>query len=293
MSPTWIRGNRIAFIRQIEFDDFDRIMLAGGSRPVSELLRDNRLLERIRSNLAASPDGRSLAFTGNVRLFSTRTDRPRIRFVASNVDTFSWAPTSHSLVVAQPLARLGVGYPLRIVQADGSGLVRTLTSGSDRSPRWSPTGRLIAFGRGNEDYWSGMYVIEAAGGRPRLLTRRFQSAIWSPTGRSLTFMEADNSIWTMRVDGTGLRRIVRLPGPDYSWQLRSWSPKGDRLLVVRLGFLIVSTSGRVLAQVRGVEPAWSRDGTRVAYQTSRNCRHQGIWTVTASGRRPTRVSGVC
>ncbi|MSV27339.1 MAG: hypothetical protein EXQ52_01130 [Bryobacterales bacterium] len=65
------------------------------------------------------------------------------------------------------------------------GRPRLLAQGG-RRPRFSPDGNLIA-------YWaapSGLFLIDAAGGRPRALQTGFYSAqdpVWSPDGKSLVF----------------------------------------------------------------------------------------------------------
>ena len=71
-----------------------------------------------------------------------------------------------------------------------------LTPGSDNFPAWSPNGDLIAFTRFSED---------------------------------------DYDIYTIRPDGTGLKRLTTTPGNDAH---EIWSPDGKQILFssARLGF---------------------------------------------------------
>jgi Tol biopolymer transport system component len=71
-----------------------------------------------------------------------------------------------------------------------------VTAGSDNFPAWSPNGDLIAFTRFSED---------------------------------------DYDIYTIRPDGTGLKRLTTTPGKDAH---EIWSPDGKQILFssARLGF---------------------------------------------------------
>ena len=51
--------------------------------------------------------------------------------------------------------------------------VRTLTSGQDSQPSWSPDGRFMAFARGND-----IYVVPAAGGTARRVLTGGQQPVW-------------------------------------------------------------------------------------------------------------------
>jgi len=75
------------------------------------------------------------------------------------------------------------------------GEARRLTQGDDRSPRWSPDGRRVAFlGRRPETAAFQIHVLEMTGGESRPLTSA-PSAVggfkWSPDGRSIAYTYAD------------------------------------------------------------------------------------------------------
>jgi len=89
----------------------------------------------------------------------------------------------------------GSEYGLRIINLD-DGSTTQLTSGFDNFPGWSPKGDLIEFTR---------------------------------------FSEGDFDIYTIRPDGTGLRRLTTSPGNDAH---AIWSPDGKHILFssARFGF---------------------------------------------------------
>src|SRR5258705_4238640 len=77
---------------------------------------------------------------------------------------------------------------LWIVDADGSGAPRALTSGPrDLQPRWSPDGRSLAFVRGAEGKPGQLYVLSMEGGEALQLTPLPGGAAapaWSPVSRT-------------------------------------------------------------------------------------------------------------
>lgn len=114
-------------------------------------------------------------------------------------------------------------------RVDGSG-VKRLTRGKfhDVSPVWAPRGKRIAFYSNRHGRW-GLYVMRL-GKKPRRVTPFDMDAFdprWSPNGRKLLFYSdsfgSSWEIYTIRVDGTGLRRLTKNDAEDYD---ASWSPDG-------------------------------------------------------------------
>ena len=190
----------------------------------------------------------------------------------------------------------GAGDPVRLTDNDDL----------DTSPAWSPDGRSIAFAsdRGGTP---GIYLMDVA---TREVTPLFQdesaagTPSFSPGGDSLAFqhcvVESPCRIMTIRLDGTGLRALTNGEQSDTD---PDWGVHG-KIVFVRAGGGIdqhelwtVDPAGEtpVLAQLTSdgaynADPAWSPDGTQVAYVTTRFGNSDfDLATISAEGGAPVQV----
>jgi dipeptidyl aminopeptidase/acylaminoacyl peptidase len=115
-------------------------------------------------------------------------------------------------------------------------------------PALSPDGTRIAYFDGMYDHSHNLWVANADGRKRRLLLDKelssaghIRSLTWSPNGEWLAFV-TDNSIYLVRPDGTGLRRLAspgNLGTPD-----AQWSPDGSRIAYLRIGQTCLSVTGK-------------------------------------------------
>ena len=187
--------------------------------------------------LAWSPDGRKLAFFDQggpcpwcFILNVVNSDGSGLRNLtpklwaagAGSGPTFdpAWSPDGQMIafvgrvgLTAGPVT--GLGEPIYVVRADGSGL-RNLTPkpvGTYAAPTWSPDGRKLAFvsdREGNSD----VYVMNADGSGQRSLTRNpayDADPAWSHDGRIafVSIRDGNYGVYVLNADGGGPRRLAQ------------------------------------------------------------------------------------
>lgn len=214
-------------------------------------------------------------------------------------------------LVAFQSNRVG-GSKLFVSRLDGTEL-RQLTTGpgNEATPKWSPDGASVAFASdrgGNEDVW----IVGADGSGARNLTNHPQSdshPSWSPDGREIVFCSTrgdgeNDDIYTIHIDGTGLRRLT---DNGLVWDtFPSFSPDGRRILFRRLlrqrtsegtlinsEIMVMNRDGSGAANLTRDAffdgwPAWSPDGRRIAFSSNRSDPYQ-IYVMNADGSEPARV----
>jgi Tol biopolymer transport system component len=198
-------GRRIAISAIAEGDHDPEIFVLAADGARLRRLTDNHLSDR---QPTWSPDGRRLAFasarTGLFQIYSMRADgsgQRRLTHQEEDCETPAWSPNGRWIVCS---CQLGYWKLVRM-RPDGSGERRLLPGYplTETSPTWAPGG-LIVFSRGSK----------------------------SPRGRG---------IFTVRADGTGLRRLRAHGGdpavsPDGRFVAFTWTPDGanQELYVMRM-----------------------------------------------------------
>jgi len=178
-----------------------------------------------------SPDGTKIALTisrgEQPNLYLTDRSGKIIKRLSkgSTIETSpSFAPNGREIVFISDRA----GYPqMYIMSTEGGNIRRISTNGFCDSPAWSPRGDKIVFTMrlGREHY--DLYVYDLPSASVSRLTRderNNENPSWSPDGRFIVFSsnrDGRNELYSIAVDGSGLRKIGEIPGSSYT---PSWSP---------------------------------------------------------------------
>ncbi|MDQ1348714.1 MAG: eukaryotic-like serine/threonine-protein kinase, partial [Acidobacteriota bacterium] len=208
------------------------------------------------------------------------------------------------------LALIGFRAPAKSArEAAGGGesrpfALRRLTElpGAELQPTLSPDGRMIVYASaaaGNLD----LYLLRVGGDRAIALTTDpadDSRAAFSPDGERIAFRsERDGGgLFVMGATGESVRRVT-----DAGFD-PSWSPDGRRLVYAteevfdpvsrdgnsELWIVEVDSGGKtLLSSGDAVQPAWSRQGDRIAYWANTQGQRD-LWTVAAAGGEPVVVT---
>lgn len=156
----------------------------------------------------------------------------------------------------------------------------TQSSKGAARPALSPDGKWLAFN--STEQQEHLFVVGADGSGLRQLTHgdhRNRGPRWSPDGKQLAFFSTrsgDWEIWTVEVDGGGLRQVTALAGQNVAWPV--WSPDGKVLAYTIFGvntFLVEAGKPWTAQSPRKLPPmtepaqlfngwSWSPDGRMLA-----------------------------
>jgi hypothetical protein len=179
----------------------------------------------------------------------------------------AWSPDGRRIAFVSDRANPGT-FDVWTMNADGSDQSRvTFELGSAANPAWSPNGTQIAYdvGDGTEQD----VVVMNANGTGRLVVGAGAGAqdlpVWTPDGSRIVFND-DSAGGLSSVTPGGVGRAPFLSDASAA----DYSPDGTRLAVVRGdGRIHVlnadGSGGSPLTPGVGGRPAWSPDGTRIAY----------------------------
>ena len=187
--------------------------------------------------------------------------------VSPGLDAFpAWSPDGRLIAYASDRS----GAFEIVVRALAAGAdVRALTSDGQQNvePAWSPDGEFIAY---HSMARGGVWIVPATGGVTRQVSDFGSHPAWSPDGRRIAFQSdalADiapsafganppSTLWVIDRDGANAHRVTEPGDPPGGHGTPTWSPDGR--------FLAFATYGVGLS---------------------------ALWTLPATGGRPTLVTG--
>ncbi len=210
----------------------------------------------------------------------------------------AWNKAGTKLTFWRTPAPFGTG-SVWTMNADGTSPHRLTTGIDARDPVWNPAGTRIAFTLVDATGFHLWSMRASDGGDRQRLTSGanldFEPA-WSPDGKSIAFTRGSQQgdagdVYVLTLGTGAIRRVSN--SPDYDHQV-AWSPNGARLVFERdlassSSIYAVDADGTHLTRLTGagffdVGPAYSPDGTMIAFGTDRSGGFQGdLWLMRADG----------
>jgi eukaryotic-like serine/threonine-protein kinase len=241
-------------------------------------------------------------------LFGPRADtasRDPMRF--STVTNFSgveaqpsFSPDGRSIAF---VSNRGGQWDIYVGLVTGGSLIRiTEDVNLETTPRWSPDGTRILFGRLNETGRQDVWTAPALGGTARRVVANALQPAWSSDGRSIAY-SSEGTIWTADAGGANPRAITSPERFRADYQ-PAFSRDGRRVAFIRrrgpglggpYGALVVVdvTTGAekylTVDDAMAVSPVWSLDDRFVYLSWSRGGA-LNVWKIPVDGGEPEQIT---
>ena len=254
---------------------------------------------------AAGPQGSTVG-TGLWLMNRDGSDQHLLVEGLENGQSVTWSPDGSQLAFVERNGSLTVigpegSSPKVLTQPRAYSPSTNSWSGESVSdPAWSPDGNHIAFASSTNFETLDIHIVDREGANRRVLVRDGREPAWSPNGDRIAFTrmtgEGDSQIELLDLDQGKQQVLVGEKGMSYSHP--TWEPSGFGLafasaphddwawisVVTQDGSEAHSITPCQLKPIPG-EPAWSPDGTRVAFADGR-----GIASIAPDGSSSLRLT---
>jgi Tol biopolymer transport system component/DNA-binding winged helix-turn-helix (wHTH) protein len=306
----WNKGGGASHIYVKQVGSGDPVRLTSGSQAefAPAWSRDGRYIAFLRELDASRTGIFYVPPLGGVERQVTECPSPYI-WSGYMLRRLDWTPDGRNLIVSCP-DTAGGNNALKVVSLN-TGAMSPLTTPSatpgfgDEEPAVSPDGRAVAFVRGTLRVSGMVHLLSLsadlkAAGEPRVLasTQGAWSLAWMVGGKEILY-DRGGVLWRIGVAGGRPRRVlevgtsVRQPALAREGRLAYAMPVWDaniwRQELTSEGAAAQPAAPLIVSTATEMSPDYSRDGTRIAFQSDR-LGTGTIWACASDGTRCVQVT---
>lgn len=286
-------------------DDLYVGRVAGGERV--RLTKDNS----VKGEPTFSPDGEKIAFARKVatepagEICTIPTFGGEIRPVVQGASMPAWSPDGTKL--AYVLRKPGEAETLAISPVEG-GEGKEILAGDAiypflGRPAWSPDGQWIAVSRSRGGESREIWLAPVNGGSAKQLTHEpvgvtSDTPVFASGGRGVIFQSNSggaSNLWYQALDGKEAKQLTTGPGPDASPSIArdgTIAFLNSRTRTLLFLYKLGTEETTTLASDASIlwAPAFSPDGTEVAYARDEPDGSWHLWSMATAGGPPRQLT---